>query len=85
MIFLANRIGNHIKNKSVPRFRLSVTYTSEDVIEYDALFYKVFRINHDTPNEYYIVDNSKKYNVSTVPKSPFNRTMLVQRPICFPD
>ena len=66
---------NVIENKSVPRFRLSVTYTSEDVIEYDALFYKVFRINHDTPNEYYIVDNSKKYNVFTVPKSPFNRNV----------
>lgn len=66
---------NVIENKSVPRFRLSVTYTSEDVMEYDALFYKVFRINHDTPNEYYIVDNSKKYNVSTVPKSPFNRNV----------
>ena len=66
---------NVIKNKSVPRFRLSVTYTSEDVIEYNTLFYKVFRINHDTPNEYYIVDNSKKYNVFTVPKSPFNRNV----------
>ena len=65
---------NVIENKSVPRFRLSVTYTSDDVIEYNTLFYKVFRINHDTLNEYYIVDNSKKYNVSTVPKSPFNRT-----------
>ena len=65
---------NVVENKSVPRFRLSVTYTSDDVIEYNTLFYKVFRINHDTSNEYYIVDNSKKYNVSTVPKSPFNRT-----------
>lgn len=65
---------NVVENKSVPRFRLSVTYTSDDVIEYNTLFYKVFRINHDTLNEYYIVDNSKKYNVSTVPKSPFNRT-----------
>lgn len=65
---------NVIENKSVPRFRLSVTYTSDDVIEYNTLFYKIFRINHDTLNEYYIVDNSKKYNVSTVPKSPFNRT-----------
>ena len=66
---------NVIENNSVPRFRLSVTYTSEDVLEYNTLFYKVFRINHDTPNEYYIVDNSKKYNVSTVPKSPFNRSV----------
>ena len=64
---------NVVENNTVPRFKLSVTYTSEDVIEYNTLFYKVFRINHDTPNEYYIVDNLKKYNVSTVPKSPFNR------------
>ena len=66
---------NVVFNNSVPRFRLSSTYTSEDVIEYNTLFYKVFRINHDTPNEYYIVDNSKKYNVFTVPKSPFNRSL----------
>lgn len=66
---------NVIENKSVPRFRLTVTYTSDDIIEYETLFYNVFRINHDTPNEYYIVDNSKKYNFSTVPKSPFNRNL----------
>ena len=66
---------NVIENKSVPRFRLSVIYTSDDVMEYNTLFYNVFRINHDTPNEYYIVDNSKKYNVSTVPRSPFNRNV----------
>lgn len=64
---------NVVENKSVPRFRLSVTYTSEDIIEYNSLFYNVFRINHDTSNEYYIVDNLKRYNISTVPKSPFNR------------
>ena len=66
---------NVVENKSVPRFRLSVVYTSDDIIEYNTLFYKVFRINHDTLNEYYIVDNLKKYNVSTVPKSPFNRNV----------
>ncbi len=66
---------NVVENKSVPRFRLSVVYTSGDIIEYNTLFYKVFRINHDTLNEYYIVDNLKKYNVSTVPKSPFNRNV----------
>lgn len=66
---------NVIYNNEVPRFRFTVTYTSDDVIEYDTLFYKVFRINHDTPNEYYIVDNLKKYDLSTVPKSPFNRSL----------
>ena len=66
---------NVIENKSVPRFRLTVTYTSDDIIKYETLFYNVFRINHDTSNEYYIVDNLKKYDFSTVPRSPFNRDL----------
>ncbi len=66
---------NVVENKSVPRFRLTVTYISDGIIEYETLFYNVFRINHDTPNEYYIVDNSKEYNFSTVPMSPFNRSI----------
>ena len=66
---------NVIENKSVPRFRLTVTYTSDDIIKYETLFYNVFRINHDTLNEYYIVDNLKKYDFSTVPRSPFNRNL----------
>ena len=66
---------NVIENKSVPRFRLTVTYISDDIIKYDTLFYNLFRINHDTLNEYYIVDNLKKYDFSTVPRSPFNRNL----------
>ena len=66
---------NVIENKSVPRFRLTVTYISDDIIKYETLFYNVFRINHDTSNEYYIVDNLKKYDFSTVPRSPFNRNL----------
>ena len=33
---------NVVFNNSVPRFRLSSTYTSEDVIGYNTLFYNVF-------------------------------------------
>ena len=66
---------NVIENKCVPRFRLTVTYISDDIIKYDTLFYNLFRINHDTPNEYYIVDNLKKYDFSTIPRSPFNRDL----------
>ena len=66
---------NVIENKSVPRFRLTVTYISDDIIKYETLFYNVFRINHDTSNEYYIVDNLKKHDFSTVPRSPFNRDL----------
>ena len=40
---------------------------------YHNPFYNVYRINVDTPNEYYIIDTGKKYNLDTVPISPFNR------------
>ncbi len=68
---------NVVENKGVPRFRLSVTYTSEGVMEYNTLFYKFFRINHDTLNEYYIVDNYPNYfnvfNNDKINKNNFNK------------
>lgn len=42
------------------------------MIEYQNPFYNVFRINADTPNEYYLIDNKKQYTIDTVPTSPFN-------------
>lgn len=45
----------------------------EDMIEFRAPFYNVYRINYDTKNEYYIVDTEKKYTEDAVPIVPFNR------------
>lgn len=42
------------------------------MIEYQNPFYNVFRINADTPNEYYRIDDKKQYTINTVPTSPFN-------------
>ena len=42
------------------------------MIEYQNPFYNVFRINADTPNEYYLIDNKRQYTIDTVPTSPFN-------------
>ena len=45
----------------------------DNMIEYKAPFYNVYRINYDTKNEYYIIDTEKKYTKDTVPIVPFNR------------
>ena len=62
--------------KQPPIYRLTTTTVfSEDgnkMIEYQNPFYNVFRINADTPNEYYRIDDKKLYTINTVPTSPFN-------------
>lgn len=62
--------------KQPPIYRLTTTTVfSEDgnkMIEYQNSFYNVFRINADTPNEYYRIDDKKQYTINTVPTSPFN-------------
>lgn len=62
--------------KQPPIYRLTTTTVfSEDgnkMIEYQNPFYNVFRINSDTPNEYYRIDDKKQYTINTVPTSPFN-------------
>ena len=62
--------------KQPPIYRLTTTTVfSEDgnkMIEYQNPFYNVFRINTDTPNEYYRIDGKKQYTINTVPTSPFN-------------
>lgn len=62
--------------KQPPIYRLTtITIFSNDgnkMIEYKNPFYNVFRINADTPNEYYRIDNKKQYTIDTVPTSPFN-------------
>ena len=62
--------------KQPPIYRLTTTTVfSEDgnkMIECQNPFYNVFRINADTPNEYYRIDDKKQYTINTVPTSPFN-------------
>ena len=55
-----------------PRFSYLKIYDG-NIIEYKAPFYNVYRMNHDTKNEYYIIDTKKKYTHDTVPIVPFNR------------
>ena len=58
--------------KEPPRFAY-IKESGENIIIYKAPFYNVYRINPNSANEYYIIDNLKKYNEETIPLSPFNR------------
>ena len=55
-----------------PRFSYLKIW-QDNMIEYKAPFYNVYRINHDTKNEYYIIDTENKYTEDTVSIVPFNR------------
>ena len=61
--------------QQVPIYRYqTVTKLAETkIVEYKTPFYYVFRINADTANEYFILDNKKEYTIDTVPISIFNR------------
>ncbi|MCM1256828.1 MAG: helix-turn-helix domain-containing protein [Roseburia sp.] len=43
-----------------------ITETNDSAIVYHSLFYNVYRLNKDTPEEYYVVDSEKKYTLETI-------------------
>ncbi len=54
------------------RYMTSTNWQSDaKIITYHSFFYDVYRINADTPNEYYIVDTGKTYRSSPLPIMPF--------------
>lgn len=58
--------------KRMPIYYLSVS-TKDQVIDYQGIFYHVFKINADTPYEYVIIDAANEYTLDTVPVFPFNK------------
>lgn len=65
---------NQFKQPSIYRLTTTTVFSEDGnkMIEYQNPFYNVFRINADTPNEYYRIDDKKQYTINTVPTSPFN-------------
>lgn len=63
------------KRPPIYRYITKTEFRESKIITYNNLFYNVYRINADTLNEYYIIDNKKEYTIDTVPISPFNRTI----------
>lgn len=70
MFFVTDYIG--VVNYKRPPIYRYITETS-NIITYYSPFYKVYRINTDTKNEYYVIDTKGEYTANTVPVSPFNR------------
>lgn len=59
-------------NQVPPRFSYLIE-TGNQIMRYQAPFCNVYRVNRNTQNEYYVVDNQKQYTEQTIPISPFNR------------
>ena len=74
IFYLIDYIGVKTNNRP-PIYNLCIEtrFIESKEIAYYSLFYNVYRINADTPNEYYIIDEKKEYNFDTIPITPFNR------------
>lgn len=78
VFFVADYIGvTQFEQPPIYRYKTTTVFNDTDnkLIEYQNLFYNVYRINADTPNEYYLIDNKKQYDIDTVPTSPFNHNI----------
>lgn len=74
IFFMADYIGvTQFKRPPIYRYKTTTVFNDNKLIEYRNLFYNVYRINADTPNEYYFIDHKKQYDIDTVPTSPFNQ------------
>lgn len=64
---------SELKQPPIFRYMVLTNHDETKIVEYKNMFYNVFQINADTPNEYFLIDNKKSYTIDTVPVSPFNR------------
>ena len=73
--FVADYVGvKEFKQPPIYRYTTTTIFNDDSrLIEYRTLFCNVYRINADTPNEYYLIDREKQYDIFTVPTSPFNQ------------
>ena len=59
-----------IEHNRPPIYRYMIKTTN--IISYYNPFYTVYRINANTPNEYYIVDSKNEYDSDDISTLPFN-------------
>lgn len=62
-----------VKRPPIYKYAVEESDGEDHVIVYRTLFYNLYRINEHSINEYYILDEEKKYTMKTIPISPFNR------------
>ena len=74
IFYIADYFGVKTNNRPpIYNYKIKTTFRETKEIAYYSLFYNVYRINADTTNEYYIIDEKKEYNFDTIPITPFNR------------
>lgn len=74
IFYIADYFGVKTNNRPpIYNYKIETTFRGTKEIAYYSLFYNVYRINADTTNEYYIIDEKKEYNFDTIPITPFNR------------
>lgn len=74
IFYIADYLGVKTNNRPpIYNYKIETRFMETKEIAYYSLFYNVYRINADTPNEYYVIDEKKEYNFDTIPIAPFNR------------
>ena len=74
IFYIADYLGVKTNNRQpIYNYEIETTFRDTKEIAYYSLFYNVYRINADTTNEYYVIDERKEYNFDTMPITPFNR------------
>ena len=74
IFYIADYFGVKTNNRPpIYNYKIETTFRGTKEIAYYSLFYNVYRINADTTNEYYIIDEKKEYNFDTIPITPFNK------------
>ena len=74
IFYIADYFGVKTNNRPpIYNYKIETTFREKKEIAYYSLFYNVYRINADTTNEYYVIDERKEYNFDTMPITQFNR------------
>ena len=74
IFYIADYLGVKTNNRPpIYNYKIETRFIETKEIAYYSLFYNLYRINADTPNEYYVIDEKKEYNFDTIPITPFNR------------
>ena len=74
IFYIADYFGVKTNNRPpIYNYKIETRFIETKEIAYYSLLYNVYRINADTPNEYYVIDEKKEYNFDTIPITPFNR------------
>lgn len=74
IFYIADYFGVKTNNRPpIYNYKIETTFRGTKEIAYYSLFYNVYRINADTTNEYYVIDEKNEYNFDTMPIMPFNR------------